>query len=185
MALTDILKKIQQLAASSVKTLEAEYAQKEKQWEAEYTEKASAKEAMIAENAKQAEASLIKKIESIETKETNGIMQKAYANIVSGQLSAFVTYLSDPQNAEKTLKTLLGKLSDKPGKLKANKAFVSLLKKHAPATLEILEDESVSAGFVVAYKDHIIDNQFENLVHSELKDELSDVVVRTFNLSAV
>ncbi len=176
MAVSDIIKKITQIGAAKVAELNAELAQKETDMKAAFAKKETEALAAIAAKAEESKVNLHKKIESLKQKEEKGIMQHAYAAITSKCLGALVQKLEDPKVAEPILKKLVSKLSAKPGKIMANAGFVPLLKKFAPSSLEIQEDPSVMPGFVVAYKDFRIDNQFYTLIHKELKDDLGDAV---------
>jgi len=121
-----------------------------------------------------ARKTLDQKTAAMARRETKKQLLEAKHVVITTALKKLYEHLCKLDDAEygKILEKLFAKISNTEGKLLVPKNRATITSKFAPKNLEIVEDSSISGGFVLQSKTTEVDNSFQNLVYSEFRNEV-------------
>ena len=184
MALQDILKKIIDDAQAEIKVLEAGFETRKDQLKQEADAKIKGESAELKAKSKDAEAAVMKKVESLASRENKDALLVAKNEIINRVLTEFLSRLenADDELYGKVLDKLFLPLKNVTGRVFVSKKRLAITQKHATKDCTFFEDESVKGGFIFRGVDTEIDNSFQSLVFGEYKSNLTSYIAEQLKL---
>ncbi|MBD3329947.1 hypothetical protein GF354_00280 [Candidatus Peregrinibacteria bacterium] len=178
MAINDILEKIEKESAEKISKLKEEFEAKKEALREEYAHKQKALDKDLHERIEEKSAKLLEKAASLAERESKNQMLEAKRTVIEDALSKAVDALAKSGNYEAILTEILNKIDLKgenivviPAKGKESQTATAI--KASGKSYMLSETAADIKGGVIIKTSRVeIDNSFETIIYSFLRDEL-------------
>ncbi len=178
MALQDILEKIEKEAAEKISGLEKDFNEKKKKLEQDYDKKQKEIDHDMHEKVEEKSKKILEKAENLAEREINNHLLEGKRKIIDEALEEAIEALSTSDKYEEMLTSMLEKagLDEEntvviPAKGKEDKTK-SAIKKSGKNYFLSDKSDDFKGGFILKTDKVEIDNTFETIIKSELREEL-------------
>jgi vacuolar-type H+-ATPase subunit E/Vma4 len=177
MALTDILEKIKSQMLVEIEKLEKEFNEKKKKLEKVSQKRQKEIDEFLHKKIDEKSKEIIEKAEKLAEREAQNNLLKAKRELIGGTLEKSITELSNHEQYEKILTSMLKKTAFPedavviPAKGKEDQTK-SAIQNSGKSYFLSEKSADITGGFIIKTEKIEIDNSFETILNSELRQDL-------------
>ncbi len=174
MALKDILNKIQAVADQEVEKMQHDFEKAKLDLIAQFDTDTKKELEVLTEKSKEAGKAVEKKVNTMAHRDCKQLLLETKRSLLDKAMDQFMDSLvalpSDEK--EKIYQKLAKNITATAGEAKVAKGDITVVKSVLASGIEIKEDGDLKGGFILFSEGSEMDCSFENLLHSEYKNEL-------------